>query len=138
MKRHEAIVKAKKLKALADRGVGGERVNAKAQLDKIIRKYSLTEFDVIETLETHYAGHGMYIHVEPRKCNVGDIVLAGYTQDKMIVVDVVLCMGGWKYTVRYLKKDGKVDKRQSARCYFSKDIIRCQQKMLPPHTHYQR
>lgn len=41
MTRDQAIAKAKKLKALADRGVGGEKQNAKDLLDRLIKKYDL-------------------------------------------------------------------------------------------------
>lgn len=37
---------AKKLKALSDRGVGGEKVNAKKMLDKIMQKHGLTIEDI--------------------------------------------------------------------------------------------
>lgn len=36
----------KKLKALADRGAGGERENAAAMLEKLMKKYGITESDL--------------------------------------------------------------------------------------------
>ncbi len=37
---------ARKLKALADRGIGGEKTNAKAMLNKLLSKYRLTKQDL--------------------------------------------------------------------------------------------
>lgn len=44
--RKSIINKLKKIAALADRGVGGERVNAKIQLEKLLEKYSLDMSDI--------------------------------------------------------------------------------------------
>lgn len=42
--------KLKKIKVLADRGVGGERDSTLAMYYKLISKYSITEGEVIEEL----------------------------------------------------------------------------------------
>ena len=55
-KRSEVLDKAKKLKALADRGVGGEMANAKVMFDKYKQKHSITEDELNEYKESsHYA-----------------------------------------------------------------------------------
>lgn len=41
---------AKKLKALADRGVGGERVNAQAMLDKMLKEKKISHADLEENI----------------------------------------------------------------------------------------
>ena len=40
------IILAKKLKALADKGIDGERVNAQKMLDTLMRKHNLTITDI--------------------------------------------------------------------------------------------
>ena len=42
----KALNLIKKLKALSERGVGGEKFNAKAQLDKFLKKYGITLADL--------------------------------------------------------------------------------------------
>lgn len=44
----EPIELAKKLKALADRGVDGEQINAQKMLQSFLEKHNLTEQDVLE------------------------------------------------------------------------------------------
>lgn len=46
MTRPEQLDKAKKLRELARRGVGGEMENAKAMLEKFKLKYNITEADM--------------------------------------------------------------------------------------------
>ncbi len=41
----------KKIKALADEGVGGEKDNAQAQLDKLLKKYGITVQDLEDNAE---------------------------------------------------------------------------------------
>lgn len=46
---------AKKLKALADRGIGGEKINAAEQLKKLIAKHGISLEDIeSETLSDHF------------------------------------------------------------------------------------
>lgn len=49
MTKDEAIVKAKKLKALADRGIDGEKIVAGDKLKELMKKYSLTMADITDT-----------------------------------------------------------------------------------------
>ena len=46
--------KAKKLKALADRGVGGEKVNARALLDAHLEKHGITEEELFGSIKEHH------------------------------------------------------------------------------------
>ena len=55
MKNEKYLELARKLKALADKGIDGEKYNAQKQLDKIMKKYGirmedleLQEFDIVE------------------------------------------------------------------------------------------
>lgn len=43
---------AKKLKALADRGIGGEQYNAKKALDELMEKYHISEEDLNDNIES--------------------------------------------------------------------------------------
>lgn len=43
----------KKIKALAERGVGGEQQNAKEILDRLMATYEMTESDLDDTVELH-------------------------------------------------------------------------------------
>jgi hypothetical protein len=52
MSREKAIKLAKKLKALADRGVEGERDNARERLEKLLKEYGLEEYQLSDTLKT--------------------------------------------------------------------------------------
>jgi hypothetical protein len=52
----KVLALAKKLKELADRGEGGEQVNAKTQLDKLLAKHGL----VIEDLEIEIESHHVF------------------------------------------------------------------------------
>ncbi len=45
---------AKKLKALADKGVGGEKINAQAMLDALLRKHNITLEEVEGEKENDY------------------------------------------------------------------------------------
>lgn len=55
--RKKIIEKAKKLKALADRGVGGEQINAKEMFDKYVKHHNITEEELneINSNYTEYA-----------------------------------------------------------------------------------
>lgn len=48
----------KKLKALAEQGVGGEKVNAQRMLDQLMKKYNISEEDLceekVQTFEFHW------------------------------------------------------------------------------------
>lgn len=46
MKREELLQKIKHVQALAERGAGGERDNARALLARLMEKYNLTEADL--------------------------------------------------------------------------------------------
>lgn len=52
MSREKAIKLAKKLKALADRGIEGERDNARERLEKLLKEYGLEEYQLSDTLKT--------------------------------------------------------------------------------------
>jgi len=49
MSKEKAIRTAKKLKALVDKGIGGESHNAKRKLDSLLRKYNLSASEVFGT-----------------------------------------------------------------------------------------
>lgn len=46
-----------------------------------------------------------------REYKNGDKVIAGYQKLKMMVVDAVECLKGWRYQLCFTKKDGTPDKR---------------------------
>lgn len=48
MKKEEAIKKLQKLKALADRGVGGESANARKLYEKLMQHYGITDKELEE------------------------------------------------------------------------------------------
>ena len=50
----KALELGKKLKALADQGTGGERVNAQAHLDRLLQKHGLTLADIEAEKEDWY------------------------------------------------------------------------------------
>ena len=52
-RKEELMERIKAVKALADRGVGGENINAQAALEKMMQKYGVTEADLeLERVET--------------------------------------------------------------------------------------
>lgn len=54
MSNDKVLELAKKLKALADRGIGGERDNAKEQLEKLMNKYGITPEDLEQEEQKDY------------------------------------------------------------------------------------
>lgn len=44
----------KKLKALAERGIGGEKVNAAKQLEKLMKKYGISEQEISDDIKHTY------------------------------------------------------------------------------------
>lgn len=52
MNKEKAIKLAKKLKALAERGIEGEKNNARVRLDALLKQYGLEEYQIIEGLRT--------------------------------------------------------------------------------------
>ena len=54
MKFEKIVDLGKKLKALADRGEGGEKVNARALLEKLLKTHGLTIEDLEMELETYH------------------------------------------------------------------------------------
>ena len=49
---NQYIQLCKKLKALSEQGVGGEKYNAKSHLDRLMKKHGITEFDLEEDSAT--------------------------------------------------------------------------------------
>lgn len=121
MNRSKAIDKAIKLKALAERGVGGEAVNAKAQLERMMRDYNLTATDIDDETETHDAGVFGYVKTDKRKFDDGEVVLV-HQRVKMIVCEAYPTLKGWRYVLRFINKNGTPNKRQSAWGLNAKDI----------------
>jgi hypothetical protein len=52
MSKEKIIKLAKKLKALAERGIDGEKSNAKDKLDALLKKYDLAEYQITDGLRT--------------------------------------------------------------------------------------
>lgn len=58
MDREQAAEKLKKIKALAERGVGGEKETAMRMYRELMEKYQIEEAEVLEDLvETHWFGY---------------------------------------------------------------------------------
>ena len=54
-RKEELLEKIKKIKALADRGVGGEKMNAQATLERLMQEHGITEADLeLEKVETEW------------------------------------------------------------------------------------
>jgi len=66
---------AKKLKALAERGEGGEKVNAFDQLQKLIKKYDLNLED-FETAKLSYRVFAFDMHDETHKKFVRQVIIS--------------------------------------------------------------
>lgn len=49
--REELLRRLERVKALAERGVGGEKENAEALLNRLMAKYSISEEDIEDTAE---------------------------------------------------------------------------------------
>ena len=129
MNRSEAIDKAKKLKALADRGIDGEQKNAKTKLNKIIQDHKLSDTDIDIETETHEVTTGWHIQTEKRKFLDNEIVLV-YGGNKMIVEKAYVTLKGWRYIVRFINKNGTMNKRTGAWGLYAKDIQKLNQRML--------
>jgi len=121
MNRNKAIDKAIKLKALADRGIDGEKVNAKSQLERVMREHKLTETDIDTETEIHEVVDGWNVRTDKKKFDVNEIVLV-HQRINMVVVETYISLSGWRYVLRFIKKDGTPDKRQSACNLTAKDI----------------
>lgn len=52
--REELLRRLERVKALAERGVGGEKENAEALLNRLMAKYSISEEDIEDTAERDY------------------------------------------------------------------------------------
>lgn len=52
--REELIRRLERVKALAERGVGGEKENAEALLNRLMQKYGITNDDIEDTLERDF------------------------------------------------------------------------------------
>ncbi len=52
--REELLKRLERIKALADRGVGGEKENAEALLQRLMQKYNITEEDIEKKVERIY------------------------------------------------------------------------------------
>lgn len=52
--REELIRRLERVKALAERGVGGEKENAEALLNRLMQKYGISEADIEDTTERDY------------------------------------------------------------------------------------
>ena len=57
-----------------------------------------------------------------RKYKNGDLVTTKSQSLKMIVVEAILCLKGWRYKLAFPKKNGGIDKRRECRFYFETDI----------------
>ena len=58
MTREQAQEKLKKLKALAERGVGGEKETAMKLYRELMKKYEIEEEEILsETLKVHWFGY---------------------------------------------------------------------------------
>lgn len=113
MNKNKAIDKAKKLKALADRGIGGEKLNAKAQLDKLMKEHNLSDTDVDTETETYEVTAGWHIQTEKRKFADNEMVLV-HGRERMIVEKAYVTLKGWRYVARFINKDGTMNKRTCA------------------------
>lgn len=52
--REELLQRLERVKALAERGVGGEKENAEALLNRLMAKYGISEEDIEDTAERDY------------------------------------------------------------------------------------
>lgn len=52
--REELLRRLERVKALAERGVGGEKENAEALLNRLMAKYGISEEDIEDTAERDY------------------------------------------------------------------------------------
>ena len=89
--RKKALDRARKLKALADRGVGGERVNAAALYKKHLEKCGLTEEDVKAAWDAA-VGEKAAAHSRPRTLRGSRLIIS---------VDG----SGWLYELTIRKKE---------------------------------
>ena len=56
--REELLRRLERVKELAERGVGGEKENAEALLNRLMAKYGISEEDIEDTAERDYFIHG--------------------------------------------------------------------------------
>lgn len=89
----------KKIKALAERGVGGEQENAEAILSRLMEKYGVSEDELDE---------------ETRKRH--DFEYHGKEQEKILRQVVYKVTGGYAYGLRYNESGRKVKTRLGADC----------------------
>ena len=51
--REELLKRLERVKALAERGVGGEKENAEALLKRLMEKYEISDEDIVRTAKCH-------------------------------------------------------------------------------------
>lgn len=59
-----------------------------------------------------------------RRFRNGEIVFAGFCQHEMKVISAIECLRGWRYQLRFMKKDKSVDKRRTPWYYFEDEILK--------------
>lgn len=89
----------KKVKALAERGVGGEATNAAAILERMMKKYGITEAELGEETRERY-----------------DFEYHGIEQKKLLRQTVYKVTGGYAYDLVYTASGRKVKTKLGADC----------------------
>lgn len=59
-----------------------------------------------------------------KKYKNGTMVIVGCQELKMIIVNSVECLKGWRYELAFPKKDGTPHKKKHHRFYFHNEIIK--------------
>lgn len=89
----------KKVKALAERGVGGEATNAAEILEKMMKKYGITEAELGEETRGRH-----------------DFEYHGKEQEKLLRQTVYKVTGGYAYNLVYNRSGRKVKTKLGADC----------------------
>lgn len=89
----------KKIKALAERGVGGEAENAEAILARLMKKYGIEEDELDEQIRRRH-----------------DFEYHGKEQEKLLRQVVYKVTGGYAYSLRYTESGRKVKTQLGADC----------------------
>lgn len=99
MKKEELLKKIKAVAALAERGVGGEKVNAEATLNRLMEKYGIFEDELDEDIRKRH-----------------DFEYHGKEQETLLRQTVYKVTGGYAYNLVYTASGRKVKTKLGADC----------------------